>query len=277
MFSYIYLLQFPLNKHIVAPAVNLLQQTIIETFFAPKAITGSSEPDCRRSIVLCPAFGTVGAIFTLYFINMPLVHSRIPIGRVLLCTLTYFWQDVPSAAAFRSGSPIFMFVFYWSAQHTLKEKSLNSYMPHWNTWNGSWLLWYFCLHIGYMMRKLTDIVHKFSCLQTQWAVCLTVRSRSLFPPTVPTHNSLAGDSKLLVGVSVSQRWVTTEVTAVLDLKSFLNFHPNGFYLPQYSVCILSLLLSSLKGVCPNKLLIDLLCAFFSTCGQRSYYGFLSFL
>lgn len=122
MFSHICLLQFPLNKHIVAPAVNLLQQTIIETFFAPKAITGCSEPDCQRSIILCPAFGTVGAIFTLYFINMPLVHSGIPIGRVLLCTLTYFWQDVPSAAAFRSGSPSFMFVFYWSAQHTLKEK-----------------------------------------------------------------------------------------------------------------------------------------------------------
>lgn len=48
---------------------------------------------------------------------------------------------------------------------------------------------------------------------------------------------------------------------MLDLMSSLNFHPNRFYLPQYFVRILSLLLSSLKGVCPNKLLIDLFCPF----------------
>lgn len=173
VFSYIYLLQFPLNKHIVAPAVNLLQQTIIETFFAPKAITGSWEPDCRRSIILCPAFGTVGAIFTLYFINMPPVHSGIPIGRVLLCTLTYFWQDVPSAAAFRSGSPIFMFVFYWSAQHTLKEKV--------------WIVlcaveireWFLSAVIVLFAHWLCDEKADRYCTQIlMFAVCLTVLSRS---------------------------------------------------------------------------------------------------
>lgn len=146
-------------------------------------------------------------------------------------------------------------------------------MRRWNTRNGFWLLWYFCLHIGYVMRKLTDIVHKFSCLQTQWAVCLTVLSRS---------SSFLPRSKHTIAwratPSCSSVWVEGECeeTAMLDLMSFLNFHPNRFYLPQYFICSLSLLLSSLKGVCPNKLLIDLLCAFFSTCGQRACCLFLSF-
>lgn len=139
-----------------------------------------------------------------------------------------------------------------------KRKSLDSPICCWNMWNGFWLLWYFCSHIGYVMRKLTGIVHKFSYLQTQWAVCLTVLSRSSFPPTVQAHISLIGNSKVLVGVSVSQRWVCTEETAMLDLMSFLNFRPNRFYLLQYFICHFK----------PFTFLFE---------GRRSCYVFLFFL
>lgn len=231
----------------------------------PKAITGSSEPDCRHCIILCPAFGTVGAIFTLYFINMPPVHSGIPIGRVLLCILTYFWQDVPSAAALRSGSPIFMFVFYWSAQHTLKEKvwivlctvkvrgmffgCCDIFVCTLVTWWDSWQILYtnshVCRHSGQFARLLSPDPRflpqsKHTIAWRATPNCLSVWVKGEYP----------------------LRWP-------LALNSLLNFHPNRFYLPQYFVCILSLLLSSLRGVCPTKLLIDPL-------SQRSCYVCLSF-